>query len=1005
MVGLEYTLRPFRIKPPEAVHAIIRPELQRVLLNRFERRVTVISAGAGYGKTTALALAVAKNGRTRLGIDIWLTCENADKDPDSLLSGLAQAVGHEITSVADMAAWAVSQSPAQVCLILDDAHKIGTDSEGALLVADLIEALPANGHVLLSSRSGPPVALARLDAQHQVAWLGPNELRLSESEVAELASRTGVPVLLLSRFEGWPALVALAVRSRDVNDFLHEEVMAWLTTDQRAALETVVAMGTVDGGLLLHIAGVSPSTLGDLPLIQYADGWFVAHELWVDAVETLVAAEHLDGLRHRGIEYLIDKDESLRAVEACLHGSESDLLQRAMRAVIMDPTAISASMAKQWLSQLPPDARDTAIADYLTGLVLQHMDLMSESTRDHFWRASERFRLESHPDAEVMALVQVGRWCHMHRDIGGYLNVGIRINELAAQGSEAALPYRLIGEASIALIGGRPKEVLDALQSVVPRYLFPASAAMADWLRAQALEMSGHRSVDAADACLSHGVALIGFSVLPLSSRWRCGDLEDLVDGWRFDDEPFNDLDGSLRHIWSGIISAAVGNHVEARQFLDKARQMAGSAEQVDIGIGILETVIATQFHDPGRRREIVREVLERYPPSETNRMSYNGAAGVIARDFPEWIPYFEATGTGPIRRRDLDIAAALRRMDEGSLDQLAELTWPDQHGGLVSAALMNGAAEIICGSWALGRPEAASAAAWMARVLGERSRMAFRSMTTHKIDVVASAATKILAGIPVPPLDPVELDVLGPVRLEIKGELVTDPNWRRGRVRSLLGFLLLHQSTTRDLAISALWPDADESSGRRNLRSTLNLLNGVLEPGRAAGEAPYFVRSDGQSLELYLGDHLSVDTCRFDQILNEAERLEKSGMPGQCLESLQRACALYRGDFLPESLYDDWSAMERERLRSRFVRGSVRLAELLLAYARTDEALAAAGRALETDPWSEAAHRVLVAAHLDAGDRGAARRALKRCIESLDEIGGPSEELTFMLQRRLEVT
>jgi len=997
-------MNPFRVQPPEVDLDLHRSELQRMLLDRFDRRVTVVSAGAGYGKTTALAVAVAQNRLSRRGIDLWLTCESDDKDTGNLLAGLAQAIGHDQTSTADIVAWTASQSPAQVCLVLDDAHKIPAGSDGAHLVTELVDSLPLNGHVLMATRGAPSIPLARLDAQDRVRWVGSGDLKLRESEVARLAERAGVPLDDLSRFDGWPALVALAMRSRGVQDFLHEEVLAWLSTDQRSALEAAVAIGSVDAVILSHLVGVSPGVLGALPLIHNVDGWYVPHDLWVEAVGALVEPDSLNELRHRGVVHLLDMGEATRAVEACLRGHDTDLLQVAMRAAITHPTANLTSAARQWLNRIPRDAIDTPLLDYLTGLVLQHDDPTSSQTRAQFSRAADAFGQQGHVDAEVMALVQLGYWCHLHRDINGLLSVATRMGELASNGIEMALPYSIISEAFVALVGGRPELVLDALHRVGPGEVTPAFAATVDWLRAQALELLGYSSVAAADACVSHGVPTAGYAVLALSSRWRNGDIEALAGGWQFHDEPANDRDDFLRCIWTGITSAAFGKLEEARRHLDEARRLGGTAEQVDISIGLLEAAIAGESGDQGKRREIAVELMQRCPPRDANRISYNGAAGMIARELPQWIPYFESPEMGPIRRRDLDIARALRRLDEGSLDGVAQLTWPDTHGGLISSAMLSGATEVTCAAWAVGRREAKEAAAWMVRVVGEPSRAMFRRMTNHAIPAVASAAAEIVAGIPVPPVHQVKIEVLGPVRLTIDGSLITDSNWRRERVRSLLGFLLLNQTTTRGAAIAALWPDADEASGRRSLRSTLNLLHGVLEPSRVAGEAPYFVRSDGRSLELCSGGHLTVDAHCFEKLLDESEQHERSGLTAESLVSLQQACAIYRGDLLPDSLYDDWTAMERDRLRSRFVRASIRLGELLLAYDRVDEALAVAGRALEMEPWSEAAHRVVVASHLELGDRPGAQRALKRCKQALDEIGGPVEELTFMLQRRLEL-
>lgn len=451
-----------------------------------------------------------------------------------------------------------------------------------------------------------------------------------------------------------------------------------------------------------------------------------------------------------------------------------------------------------------------------------------------------------------------------------------------------------------------------------------------------------------------------------------------------------------------GITAAGFGDLSTARRCLDDARRLAGTAEQVEISLGLLEPTIAGEEIDRARRHELAAALLKRCPPRDSNRISYSGAFGMISREFPEWIPYFSSEPAGPLRRRDLEVAAALHQLDEGSLKGVACMKWPERHGGLISAAMLSGAVEVVCGAWAVGRPEASAAATWLARVIGEPARAMFREMTEHQMPVVAAAAREIVAGIPIPPRHRLEISVLGPVAVTIDGHPVFDSNLRRERLRSLLGFLTLRRRATRDVVMTALWPESDEAAARRNLRSTLNLLHGVLEPDRTAGEAPYFVRSDGPSLELCVGDHLSIDSWRFEELMDEARRHELDGVPVSAAGTLEVACELYRGEFLADTTSGEWSARERDRLRAMFVQGSSRLAELLLAFGRFDAAIAMAGRTLDVEPWSEAGHRALIAAHLERGDRPAARRALERCHEALEEFGGPAEELTLMLERRI---
>ena len=141
-----------------------------------------------------------------------------------------------------------------------------------------------------------------------------------------------------------------------------------------------------------------------------------------------------------------------------------------------------------------------------------------------------------------------------------------RTGELAADCVEMAQPLAKISEAFAALGSGRPESVLDPLRHVSPGDVTPAFAAMVDWLRVQALELQGYRSVDEADDCAARGVPIGGFATTPFSSRWRSGDLEELADGGNFDSGSESDHYEYLQSIWVGMASASFGTLEEARR-------------------------------------------------------------------------------------------------------------------------------------------------------------------------------------------------------------------------------------------------------------------------------------------------------------------------------------------------------------------------------------------------------------------------------------------------------
>jgi DNA-binding SARP family transcriptional activator len=241
---------------------------------------------------------------------------------------------------------------------------------------------------------------------------------------------------------------------------------------------------------------------------------------------------------------------------------------------------------------------------------------------------------------------------------------------------------------------------------------------------------------------------------------------------------------------------------------------------------------------------------------------------------------------------------------------------------------------------------------------------------------------------IPIPPAGHVELSFLGPSELRRDRTLVDDANWRRTRVRQLLACLVVHRSIRRERLADLLWPDATAEAASANLRMTLSYVHAVLEPGRERGDAPWFIRQDAGQLQLRETDELRVDVWDLDRSVDLARSHRESGQPSAELDSLLTAVGSWRGDPFAELGDTEWLDGERERLRRRFTEAAERAGVLLVAAGRTTEADDVAERGLAADPWSEALHRVSIAARRAADDPIGARRAYERCSAALAELG-----------------
>ena len=332
-VVLETKLTPPRVRSEH----VVRNELLDVLREAGSRRLTLIAAPPGFGKTTLLAEWAAE--ATPVA---WLSLDENDNDPARFLAHMIgalrtvapeiggralatqQAPGGSLVEVAlPLLLNALAAIDCEIVLVLDDYYLI-TNAEIHEALAYLVDRLPAAVRLVLATRVDPPLPLGRLRAQGELAELRADDLRFSDDEATTFLNEglgLGLPTedvgRLQTRTEGWPAalyLAALSLRGRPdastliddfagddryLVDYLTSELLARQRPELRAFLLQTSILNRFCGPLCGAVTGRSDSAalLAELErsnlLLVPLDTkrkWYRYHHLFAELLRNELAA-------------------------------------------------------------------------------------------------------------------------------------------------------------------------------------------------------------------------------------------------------------------------------------------------------------------------------------------------------------------------------------------------------------------------------------------------------------------------------------------------------------------------------------------------------------------------------------------------------------------------------------------------------------------------------------------------------------------------------------------
>lgn len=460
---------------------VTRPRLLERLDRGREARLTLVSAPAGFGKTTLLAGWLGTAGQPTA----WLSLDQRDNDPvvfwSYVLTALHTATDERVSSSLTLLQSAqasldevlatllneLDAVPGELVLVLDDYHLIETREvhDG---IAFLLEHLPSQVHLLIATRADPPLPLARMRARGELIEVRADDLRFTAEEAAAyLNEATGLALAaqdvaaLEDRTEGWIAalqLAALSMRGREdvasfiagfagddrhVVDYLIEEVLQRQPPDVRDFLVQTSILSRLTAALCDAVTGgeggkamldlLDRENLFLVPLDERRR-WYRYHHLFAEMLRARLLderPEQVAQLHRRAGDWYARSGEPGEAIRHALAGGDfegtADQIERAMPALRQNRQEAT---LRSWLEALPDEVLRTrpVLSTTYAGVLLMHGELAG---------VEERLR-----DAE--------RWLDAVTGAGGKSDAGTHgLDEAAVRGLRSEISLYRAGQSRV----------------------------------------------------------------------------------------------------------------------------------------------------------------------------------------------------------------------------------------------------------------------------------------------------------------------------------------------------------------------------------------------------------------------------------------------------------------------------------------------------------------------------------------------------------------------------
>ncbi len=1062
-----------KITPPSIQQrTLARPRVCSLLTEALNYRLTLLQAGAGYGKSTSLAVVSQE-----VEYVVWYQVAEEDRDPLVFLQHLFYATQRGLPDIQGLPlqvleSWDVTHGQLSLnaiidhylnvltigwdspfLLIIDDVHLILATEDIAQLLDRLVGLGPPELHILLSARSKLQLPnLSRLQNRGEVLTLDQSILAFTADEINALFSdiygydlSPEEAVTLLEVTEGWAIALQLiwqGLRTRTIDsietalalqasslerlfEVLAQEVFEQQPQDIQDFMKQSATLRVMTPAACNALQGTNNSQAmltylrrQELFVVDVGDGSLRYHHIFHRFLRQMTAAAQMQEWHQKAASFYTDQIDYVSAIYHFLRaedyaGSAQLLDSFGQELLAMGRLKTLAS----YLDELPPETlhQYPTLLSYMGDLARLHSRF--QEALAWYQQAETLWQERGNPVGVGRALRGQAR---VHLDTVSpnkaeeLLQQALRMSDGTADREAQARLYELLAENK--LNSGNPAEAeVLRQQAEALRREGPADSQLLIrvQLRTGRLaaacrkleELAETESQEPVQTPRSHRETQLLLSIIYAMQGRPEDALQAALEGTRRGEQFNSPFVTAVGHMRQGHALMLLGGpdrfataHQQFEQAVEISRSLAVPRLRIEACWGLCQTYgrqgdlrAAQQVAQEGI--EIATQVGDEWIASLI-RLAM-GVNHILVKDYEVAAEWLNQASRGfdecsdPFGAATARLWLCLGWFDQGDFDRLSQ-TFSD----VLAVCQQHGYDYLFTRPTLLGSFDERVFVPVLihARINGWQG--------TYPAKLLGNLG---LADIRYHPGYQLRIETLGAFQVW-RGDLLIPYNgWRREKTRQLFQLLITYRDTPldRDQFCEYLWPGAEPETAQRNFKVALSTLYNVLEPGRAPGSESAYVLREGTVYGLRPGADISLDVDQFKAAI-AATKNGPAVDPDRTVENLSRALDFYRGEYLPDTRYETWAAMEREHLAVYFLQTADYACEIYLKQNAFQAVIDLCQRILAQDNCWERAYRYLMTAYHHLGDHGQIARTYQQCTDTLQaelDVSPAPETITLFQQ------